>query len=330
MSQTPVPQTPVRQTRFFVRADRDQLTGLVNAHLATVVPGWALPAAALLAHLEAEPAEYVVDPWVVERCTLVTVEADRLVAAAHLRRYGTDSRVGAGWRGAGEVAWLVCWPQHPAAGAALAAACVRRLDAWQVTRQYADGALPTPATYGVPDSWPHVAALLRDAGFSDDRARTEVQLAGGLDGIAPPGPAPVPGLRVERTVGVHGARHSAVLADEVVGFVETVDDHSRGGALARLAGWADLAELHVAAEHRGRGIGTHLVRHLAGWLRLGGTRRFLVALGEDEADLERFCARFGWTRIGRTRRGWERSPGHGHPVDVDPLTPGAAPRRVVR
>jgi hypothetical protein len=46
--------------------------------------------------------------------------------------------------------------------------------------------------------------------------------------------------------------------------------------------------------------------HLAGWLRLGGTRRFLVALGEDEFHLEAWFARFGWCRIGESRRGWER------------------------
>lgn len=297
---------PDPQVRLFSRADRDGLTTLVNTHVAAVVPGWALPTSALLAQLERDPGQPLTDPWVRERCTLVAVERDQVVAATHLRSYRDDTSVGPPYRGVGEVAWLVCRPQHLPAGERLAAAAVHRLDTWAVRRQYADGDLPTPATYGVPDAWPHVQALLRGAGFTDDDARTEVHLAGTLDAVPPPGPAPVPGLVVERTVGVHAARFSAVLDGRVVGFVEAVDDHTRGGTVSRLAGWADLAELHVREDLRGRGIGTWLLAHLVDWLRLGGTRRFLVALGEDDLALEHWLARFGWRRIGRTRRGWER------------------------
>ena len=92
----------------------------------------------------------------------------------------------------------------------------------------------------------------------------------------------------------------------MVGLVEAQDDHTRGGTLARLDGWADLAELHVEPEFRGRRIGTWLMAHLVGWLRLGGTRRFLVGLGQDDIPLEVRFARFGWQRIGAARRGWER------------------------
>ena len=294
------------EVRVFSRSDRDQLTALVNLHITAVVPGWAVSTSVLLSQLERDPGQYVTDPWVRDRCTLVAVERDRLVAAAHLRRYRDDATVGPDYRGVGEIAWLVCRPDDGAAGTALTATCVHRLDAWGVRRQYADGDLPTGATYGVPEAWPHVRRLLRDAGFDDAGARTEVHLAGPLDGVRPPGEAPLPGLGVVRTVGVHAARLSAVLDGVVVGFVEAVDDHTRGGALSRLAGWADLAELHVREDRRRAGIGTFLIEHLVQWLRLGGTQRFLVALGEDEQALEPFFARFGWLPIGRTRRGWER------------------------
>jgi GNAT superfamily N-acetyltransferase len=299
-----VPETVVRPFR---RADRDQLTILVNAHISTVVPGWAVSTAVLLAQIERDPAQYVTEPWVGERATVVAEVAGRLVAAAHLRRYRRDPDVGPDWRGAGEIAWLVCWPAHEAAGDVLAAACVRSLDAWGVRRSYADGDLPTPATYGIPDAWPHVARVLTRAGFDPDTARTEVQLAGSLDTVPDPGPAPVPGLTVQRVVGTFGARFDAVLDGVVVGFVEAQDDHTRGGSLSRLDGWADLAELHVAEHVRGRGIGTWLVQHLAAWLRLGGTSRFLVALGGEDAVVEPWLARFGWRRIDRSRRGWERT-----------------------
>ncbi|WP_171057950.1 GNAT family N-acetyltransferase [Modestobacter altitudinis] len=295
--------------RPFRRADRDQLTALVNAHVCAVVPGWAVSVAVLLSQLERDPGQYVTDPWVVARATLVAEVDGRLVAAAHLRRYGTGSTVAADWRDAGEIAWLVCWPAHEAAGGRLAAACVRLLDSWDVRRQYADGDLPTAATYGVPDSWPHVARVFGSAGFDPAGGRTEVVLAGTLDGVRRPVRPTLPGLTVHRTVGTFGARSNAVLDGEVVGFVEAQDDHTRGGTLHRMDGWADLAELHVDADRRGQGIGTWLVEHLAEWLRLGGTRRFLVALGEEDLALEPWFGRFGWHRIGTTRRSWVRQTG---------------------
>lgn len=60
-----------------VRPDREQLARLVNAHIGAVVPGWTVPTSTLLAQLEREPQEYVVDPWVTERATFVAIERDR-------------------------------------------------------------------------------------------------------------------------------------------------------------------------------------------------------------------------------------------------------------
>jgi GNAT superfamily N-acetyltransferase len=297
---------PVPAVRPFHRADRDQLTALVNAHVCTVVPGWAVSTAVLLAQIERDPGQYVTDPWVLSRVTLVAEADSRLVAAAHLRRYRDDADVGPDWRGAGEIAWLVCWPAHEEAGARLAAACTGVLEAWRVRRQYADGDLPTPATYGIPDSWPHVARVLAGAGFDPASARVEVTLAGTLDAVPPPRTPAVAGLELQRAVGTFAARFTATRHGEVLGFAEAQDDHTRGGSLSRLHGWADLAELHVAESARGVGVGTWLVSHVAEWLRLGGTSRFLVALGQDDLLLEPWFARFGWHRIGRTRRGWER------------------------
>lgn len=296
------------EVRSFNRTDREQLTELVNAHIAVVVPGWAVPVAALLGQLEREPSEYVVDPWVTERTTLVAVVQDRVVAGAHLKRYAADPRASAAHADSAEITWLVCWPQNIEAGHALAGACVRRLEAWGGANQWADGALPTPATYGVADAWPHVRAILERAGFRDAGAQTEVHLAGPLDGVAPPGPAPIEGLLLQRCLGNMTTRFAAGLEGEVVGFVHVRDDLTRGGSMSRLAGWADMWELYVEPGHRRRGIGTWLVQHAVDWLRLGRIERILVALdGEDmEGGVDRFLSRFGWQEIGRTRRGWTR------------------------
>src|SRR5215467_3315205 len=59
------------EVRAFHRRDRDQLTGLVNAHAAAVVPGIGVSVSTLLGHLERQPGEAIVDPWVSERATLV-------------------------------------------------------------------------------------------------------------------------------------------------------------------------------------------------------------------------------------------------------------------
>ena len=47
---------------------------------------------------------------IAEQATLCAVEERGLVGAAHLLRYGQGPEVSAGYRGAGEIAWLLFWP----------------------------------------------------------------------------------------------------------------------------------------------------------------------------------------------------------------------------
>ena len=99
--------------RSFRRSDRQQVTALVNAHVAAVIPGVSLSVAAVMSSLGRDPGEHIVDPGVVERVTLVAEQRQRIVAAAHLLRYGADDRVAEGYRDAGEIRWLLCWPPVP-------------------------------------------------------------------------------------------------------------------------------------------------------------------------------------------------------------------------
>jgi len=101
------------QVRPFKRNDREQLTALVNAHVQAVIPGFSVSVNTVLSQLEREPGEFIVDPWVIERFTLVAEQRGRIVAAAHLLRYGTDAEVGQDYRGTGEIKWLICWPEEP-------------------------------------------------------------------------------------------------------------------------------------------------------------------------------------------------------------------------
>ena len=72
---------PSIQLRPFVRPDRDQITALVNAHIGAVVPNASVSTQALLSLMERDPGEFIVDPWVRERATLVAEQRGRIVAA---------------------------------------------------------------------------------------------------------------------------------------------------------------------------------------------------------------------------------------------------------
>jgi GNAT superfamily N-acetyltransferase len=316
----------MHEIRPFTRADRDQFTELVNAHIAAVVPGWSVSTATLLAHLERDSSQYVLDPWVIERRTLVAVCSDRIAAAAHLKRYGSDGRVMPDYRNAAEISWLVCWPHKIEAGHDLARACTDQLDTWRVRRQYAEGDLPTPATYGIPDVWPHVADVLRTAGFSDADGRTGSLFAGTVESVPAPGPAPIDGLTVRREVGNLTTRFAAVLGDDVVGYIHLRDDLTRGGALSRLVRWAEVWEWFVEPAYRRRGIATWLGQHAVDWIRLGGSERVLLNT-DDDPDAEGMRAlieTFGWRQIGASQRGWQRDAGVVVPVGLSPPAGGRA------
>jgi hypothetical protein len=68
---------PSVHVRPFRRDDREHLTALVNTHVQAVVPGVSVSVNAALSQLEREPGEFIVDPWVVERATLVAERRGR-------------------------------------------------------------------------------------------------------------------------------------------------------------------------------------------------------------------------------------------------------------
>jgi GNAT superfamily N-acetyltransferase len=297
------------EVRPFQREDREQVTALVNAHIQAVVPGMSVSVNAVMSQLEREPGEFIVDPWVAERATLVAVERDRVVAAALLHRYGTDDRVGESYRGSGEIRWLLSWRHAPfwpdtGAGEALTAACVAHLERWGVNRLYAEGSLPAIGVYGVPDAWPHIRAIYERAGF--EHSRIEVVLVAAVDDLPRPERPPLAGLALRRELGINGTRFSAVLGEEVIGFVEVESDHTSGGTLSRLAGWADVGNLQVDEPHRRKGVATWLVACAGDWLRLGGVARLLSYATPDAEESLAFHRSVGFRELTRTTRGWTR------------------------
>jgi GNAT superfamily N-acetyltransferase len=306
------------QVRSFVRSDRDQVTSLVNAHIAAVVPAVGVSVSGLMSQLEREPGEFIVDPWVTERVTLVAEQRQRVVAAAHLLRYADDARVSDFYRGAGEIRWLVYWPDAPywpdAAAAAdqLAAACVARLRQWRVTRLYADGALPAPAVYGIPEQWPHIREVYQRAGFREAGSRSEtifLARVADLPRVVEPSAVagspvepPIAGLVPRRTLGINGTRIAAVLDQKVIGYIE-VENLDESPRTLRTRGWADVGNLEVSSSYPRTAIGRWLLAQAADWLDLGGVTRLLSYADTDDVLESDFLSANGFRVLTRTVRG---------------------------
>jgi GNAT superfamily N-acetyltransferase len=298
--------------RPFKRSDREQLTALVNAHASAVVPGLAASVNRVMSQLEGEPDEFIIDPWVEERVTLVAEQRDRVVAAAHLLRHTDDDRVSESYRDVGSIRWFLYWPAAPywpdstEAGDSLLAACVEQLNRWGVSRQYADGTLPTPAVYGVPEQWPHIRAAYERAGFRGG-GHTEILFVAEVGALAAPGQPPLADLAIQRSVGVNGTRFSGLLDGTVIGFVE-VEALKEPGRLPRHKSWADIGNLQVGEQYRSKGVATWLLSHAAEWLRLAGVECVLGYARPRVNDCAGFYGRNpAFRELTRTERGCKRT-----------------------
>ena len=248
----------------FVTSHLPGLQSLFNCHLSAVVPGWTLPAHVIAESLERDPCEYVTDPWIVERRTLCAVERGRVLAAAHLLRYGSGPEVSEGFRSAGALEWFLAWPPAPSsryvfaysfdeAAEAVLAAAVKQLSSWEVTRQYGGTNLPVPVVSGVPGQWPHISSRLEGAGFKPNPELEEVIYAGALEGPAAPAEPPVPGLELVVTTADGTVRLAGVLDGGTIGHCGWDLGAGRGGEFPALTAWAELADLWVEPAWRRRG-----------------------------------------------------------------------------
>jgi GNAT superfamily N-acetyltransferase len=302
---------PTIEVRPFRRPDRHQVTALVNAHAAAVIPGAAASMNVVLSQFEREPDEMIVDPWVAERRPLVADQDGAVAAAALVLRYRDDPDVGPGYRGVGEIRWLVFWPMAPAgnpywrdgseAAQRLLDACLAQVTTWGTRHVLADGALPVPGVYGVPAQWPHVDALFTGRGFTPDVV--EVVHLVDLASIPSPGEPRLDGLAMRRLVGINGTRFEAHRDAELLGCIE-VELLDGGERHLRTGGLADIGNFAVAEAHRRQGIGTWLLGQAAQWLRLAGANRLLHYATPDETALIAFVERSGFIELTRTRRGW--------------------------
>ncbi|MFF5477877.1 N-acetyltransferase [Streptomyces sp. NPDC012935] len=303
---------PALEVRPFRRVDRDQLTELINTHVAAVVPGVSVSVNTVLAALERQPYEFVTDPWVGERVTLVAEQRQHVVAAAHLLRYRADDEVGPAYRDIGEIDWFVCRPPasfRPDADEAadlLMNACLAQLARWKVRARYASGELPAPAVYGLPRTWPHVRARYERAGFRHT-GDTEVILIARVADL--PTHEPRPGETVDRTLGECGTRFTAYAEGRALGFIEVDTSLSRPERHARGTGLADIGNLHIDPTVYGEGGLAHrLLGQAADWLRLCGVDRLLAYERATDATMIDRLTSAGFRELTRTDRGWEHRP----------------------
>src|SRR5262249_37873957 len=214
----------------FAVADLPQLLQLVNLHLNAAIPGWALSEIALSRHPERDDTQPITDPWVAERTTLCALEGYRVLAAAHLLRYGPEPEVGEAYRGTAEIGWFLARPDRSDAAAAVLTGADDQCRRWRIVdpRGWGPG-LPAGPLWGVPDVWPHVANALRTAGYRPDPAIHQESLYGGwLPALPLPEISPIPGLIMRRTVETYETRLAAILDDAEVGHCDVQSDLARG------------------------------------------------------------------------------------------------------
>ncbi|MEU9954435.1 N-acetyltransferase [Streptomyces sp. NPDC050982] len=300
---------PALTVRPFHRDDRDQLTELVNAHVAAVVPGVSVSVNTVLSGMTRQPDEFITDPWVAERITLVAEQRRYVVAGAHLLRYRADTEVGESFRDAGAIDWFVChppasfWPDSDQASDLLMAACLAQLARWNVRLRYADGSLPAPVVYGLPRPWPHIRAAYERAGFRHT-GDTEVILIADVADL--PSFTPLPGVSVDRTLGECGTRFTAHADGRVLGFIEVDTALDRPERHSRSGGLADIGNLHI--EHPVDGLENWLLAQAAHWLRLSGVRRLFAYEAADAVEAISRLTGAGFRELTRTDRGWEHLP----------------------
>lgn len=302
---------PALQVRPLRRADRDQLTELINAHVAAVVPGVTVSVNTVLSDLERQPGEFITDPWVSERVTLVAEQRDHVVAAAHLLRYRADDEVGPGCRDIGEIDWFVCrppasfWPDSDEAADLLMSACLAQLARWNVRARYASGELPAPAVHGLPRNWPHIRAVYERAGFRHV-GDTEVVLIARVADL--PCREPRPGVTVDRTLGECGTRFTAYADGRALGFIEVDTALFRPERHTRGAGLADIGNLHTDPSVYGEGLEHWLLGQAADWLGLCGVDRLLAYETATERTMIDHLISAGFRELTRTDRRWEHRP----------------------
>ena len=105
-------------------------------------------------------------------------------------------------------------------------------------------------------------ALYELAGFAHT-GHTEIAYLARVDDLPRPATAPIAGMLATRSVGINGTRLSAVLDQDMIGYIE-LETADEGERTPRHGRWADVGNLRVSPGYRRRGVGTWLLGQAAG------------------------------------------------------------------
>lgn len=193
-------------------------------------------------------------------------------------------------------------PVSNGAGEQLLGTALDKARSWQPSRIYADGSLPAPGCYGVPDSWPHVRQLLVTAGFKGpDRWESALvarcrDLAGNR----------VEGAEARRSVGPLGARFDLVADRGHLGYIEVGEIDQ---ALARsdtATTWTDVGNLVATEPNSFESVMPALMSVAADRLLLAGIERLIDYHADDIHSPEYLpiLHRLGFVPPTTNQRGW--------------------------
>jgi GNAT superfamily N-acetyltransferase len=281
-----------------------QMTQVINWHINILIPAWGLPSEIISSHIEKNPEQPVIDPWVSERKTLCAFSGETLVAAAHLLRYGDAEPVSESYRNKGDIAWFVFYPEFKAEAGDLLNACHAQMKQWHVkSLGLWDSGLYIPCSVGISENWPHLGKLFYEAGYRPNPERQEAVFGGGFESILALA-RQEPKWTLERQEREGLKRYSAQNHGEIA---YCLFDMNLAVNKPALAGWAELCEIWVDAAWRRQGVGTFLLREMSAYLVQEGYRRivFSVAIDDEKAGAGAFYRSLGWDAISPSQDAWE-------------------------
>jgi GNAT superfamily N-acetyltransferase len=292
--------------RAFEEEDIQGLAVLINLHVSLLVPTWGLPSSFIRSHLELNPEQPVIDPWVFERATLCAFEGEKLVAAAHLLRYGTDDKVIERYFNSGDVAWFFFYPEAGEAAKELLNACHEQMRKWGVHKVRAwDSGLPLPASTGIYDAWPHLLSLFEGSNYWAKPEMREAVFVGKLD--IPD--TPLHKLPRGISMGQNGGNVTVVQIGKThrIAALRIKADLSMKKGAPLLSNWAQLESIAVEDQWRRQGIATWMMRTAVNYLKKQGCHHIILAVPyEDEmAGAGEFYRSLGWGMVARCYDGWE-------------------------
>jgi GNAT superfamily N-acetyltransferase len=292
----------MREIRAFQYSDLSQLTQLINLHITMLIPSWGLPSSIILSHLDDNPEQPVLNPWVFERKTLCAFVGEQLVAAAHLLHYGNEPTIFKDYRDLGDIAWFVFEPEFMPEARDLLAACHQQMRDWKVRKLIAwDSGLSIPCATGISDKWPHLRELFLEAGYKPNLGHQEAVFGGTFDKIVPPPQLPLSdGLWIYQQI-ADPIVLTISKGIEMIGRCEADSDLTSRGQKPALQSWAELNHLEVKETWRRRGIATLLIQKLVEILKKEGKQQivFAVMLEDEIVGAGAFYASLGWNLISR-------------------------------